>query len=150
MKFINAILVLIIIMTTTAAAEEPSFCEYVSQLWYDGNKTAVLDIANQRLLENTNDIAGLLLKMEYEMEFLMFDDMTNSMNRVLSESSQISTTNFVQIYPFLEGSITHLLQMIPLYPTNELSSDISKSQLSGKRLSVQIALDALAEDGYFD
>ena len=128
---------------------QTNFYEQVTQLWYSGQKTNVLNIANQRLQQNTNDIAGLLLKMEYEIEFLELSQVTNTMERVLQVGPNITTSNFVAIYPKVTGSINHLKTMIPLYPTNELAADQGKWNISGKPLPCGDVIKALQDDGYF-
>jgi hypothetical protein len=129
---------------------QTNFTETVSTLWYDGNKTNVLSIAEQRLQANTNDIAGLILKMEYEIAFLDLDAVTNTMDRVIEVGETITTTNFVAVFPKLEGSINHLKAMIPLYPPDELAADQGKGNISGKPLPHADVLQALEDDGYFE
>jgi hypothetical protein len=133
-----------------ATYAQTNFTETVSSLWYSGQKTNVLNIAEQRLQLNSNDIAGLILKMEYEITFLELDAVTNTMERVIQVGSSITTTNFVSVFPKLEGSINHLVEMIPLYPTNELAADQGKGDISGKPLPHTEVLQALEDDGYFD
>ena len=128
---------------------QTNFTEKVSSLWYSGQKTNVLNIAEQRLQHNTNDIAGLILKMEYEIEFLQLNKAMITMDRVLQVGSTITSSNFVACYPSLAGSINHLKTMIPLYPPDELAADQGKSKISGKPLSTKDALKALQDDGYF-
>ncbi len=129
---------------------QTNFTETVSSLWYAGQKTNVLNIANQRLQTNTNDIAGLILKMEYQIEFLQLNTISNTMQRVLVEGTKITTTNFVTIFSVLEGSVNHLLDMIPLYPPDEFATDQGKCNISGKPLSFRSVIQALENDGYFN
>ena len=64
--------------------------------------------------------------------------------------ANIETEKFSALFPLLEGSVTHLMNMIPLYPANELAADIEKANISGKPLSFGTAIKALQDDGYFD
>lgn len=73
------VFVLSMIITSFA---QTNFYQQVSSMWFSGDKRGVLDIANQRLAQNSNDIAGLLLKLEYETEFLQLDNMTNTMAKI--------------------------------------------------------------------
>lgn len=143
------LVVLIVLAGIVQTFGQTNFYEEVSSMWYSGNKTGVLSIAEQRLQQNTNDVAGLILKMEYELEFLDFEDMTNTMERVVAVGSGISTTNFAAVFPSVQGSINHLLNMIPLYPTNEITADREKGNISGKPLDFGDAIKALQDDGYF-
>ena len=47
---------------------QTNFHTNVTNLWYQGYKTNVLAIANERLSQNTNDIAGLILKAEFQLD----------------------------------------------------------------------------------
>ena len=141
--------VLLMLQGVLGAFGQTDFYEQVSSMWYSGNKTGVLNIAEQRLQQDTNDIAGLILKMEYEIEFLNFEAMTNTMQQVVTVGSGISTTNFATVFPSVQGSVNHLLNMIPLYPTNEIAADREKGNISGKPLDFGDAIKALQDDGYF-
>jgi hypothetical protein len=129
---------------------QTNFYEQVSRLWFDGDKGDVLAIANTRLRADTNDIAGLILKMEYEIEYLKLQTATNTMVRVLEQGASVESESFSAFFPTLERSVRHLLTMIPLYPTNELATDMEKAKVSGKPLSFGLAIKALQDDGYFD
>lgn len=76
----------------------------------------VYSIATNRLAVNSNDIAGLVLKLEYELGFLKIEDLTNTMQKVLSVGRTINVTNFTKIFPLLQGDITVLQEVIPNYP----------------------------------
>lgn len=129
---------------------QTNFYKEVSSMWYSGNKTGVLSIAEQRLQQNTNDMAGLILKMEYEIAFLQLDQVTNTMERVLQVGNTIITTNFAAAFPKLQKDINHLKTMIPLYPSDELAADQGKWNIAGKPLPHTDVLKALQDDGYFD
>ena len=144
------LLAAVLFLSAIAAFGQTNFTEQVLSLWYSGQKTNVLIIAEQRLQQNTNDIAGLILKMEYEIEYLQLDQATNTMDRVLQVGSTITSSNFAACYPKLEGSINHLKTMIPLYPPDELVADQGKCNISGKPLPSKDVLKALQDDGYFE
>ncbi|NLB56784.1 MAG: hypothetical protein GX811_13670 [Lentisphaerae bacterium] len=150
MKHISIFFVLIACLTGIMSYGQTNLYEQVSQLWFDGDKGHVLAIANTRLRADTNDIAGLILKMEYEIEYLELETATNTMVRVLEQGVKVESENFSAFFHTLERSVRHLLNMIPLYPTNELAADIEKAKVSGKPLSFGFAIKALQEDGYFD
>ncbi len=147
----NRIVTLLVGLFLSALATygQTNFTEQVSSLWYSGQKSNVLSIAEQRLQQNTNDIVGLILKMEYEIEFLQLNQATNTMERVLQVGSSITSCNFAVCYPKLAGSINHLKTMIPLYPPDELAADQGKWNISGKPLPSKDILKALQNDGYF-
>jgi len=141
--------VFILLVGVSEVFGQTNFYEQVSTLWYAGEKTSVLNIAEQRITQNTNDVAGLILKMEYQIEFVALDAVSNTMQRVLDVGSKITTTNFVAAYPLVQSDINHLLQVLPLYPTNEIAADIGKASISNKPLTSGYAIKALQDDGYF-
>lgn len=129
---------------------QTNFTEMVTALWYTGQKTNVLNIAEQRLQVNSNDIAGLILKMEYEIAFLQLDSVSNTMERILDVGPTIKTTNFATMYTVVSNNINHLLNILPLYPPDELAADREKGNISAKPLPHAKALKALEDDGYFE
>lgn len=128
---------------------QTNYYQQISAMWFAGNKQGVLDIANQRLAQNTNDIAGLLLRLEYEIEFLQLNNMTNSMARVLDAGSSYAGTNFAQVYATLEASYDVMKQVVTNYPPDEYAADLAKTNAVGKTMSCDAELKALQEDGYF-
>ena len=51
------------VVSRIAVLAQTDFYANVTNLWYQGNKTNVLAIANARLAQNSNDIAGLILNL---------------------------------------------------------------------------------------
>ena len=56
----------------------------VTNLWYNGYKSNVLAMAEQRLAANSNDLAGLVMMMEYNLEYSNDSCLSNDIFRVLS------------------------------------------------------------------
>jgi hypothetical protein len=140
------VFVLSMIITSFA---QTNFYQQVSSMWFSGDKRGVLDIANQRLAQNSNDIAGLLLKLEYETEFLQLDNMTNTMAKIISVGSTFSGTNFSKVFPVIEASYEIMKQVVTNYPPAEYASDLTKTNVTGKTMSCDAEIKALQDDGYF-
>jgi hypothetical protein len=132
------------------AQAQTNFYTNVTNLWYQGFKTNVLQIAEQRLLNNTNDIAGLLLKMEYELAFTELATLSNSMQRVLSVGATVQTPKFKGLYNELTFRLQMLLGFIKDYPLEELPADKAKALINEKPLSGSNYIKALQDDGFFD
>ena len=135
---------------------QTNFYTNVTNLWYQGgsNKTNVLAIANARLAVDTNDIAGLILKASYDLEFLELGTISNSYLRVIQVGDTITTTNFVKCWQ--EGQsrqyILELLDVIaeiPLTP-QQIQDGKNKALLPRKPLPDADLIEALQKDGYFD
>ena len=129
---------------------QTNFYTNVTNLWYQGYKTNVLAIAEQRLQQNTNDIAGLLLKVEYQVEFFQFDQLTNTMNHLLTASESYNGTNFLQRLTVLREDFAVMKEYSTNYPPGQLAVDLPKTNQAGKVMSFGVSLEALQKDGYFE
>lgn len=133
----------------TSALAQTNFYEQVSSLWFSGDKQGVLDIANQRLAQNSNDLAGLLLKLEYEIEFLQTNNIPSTITRIMEVGGVYTGENFAQQFPVLEADFEVIIAVITNYPSDQLSADQAKSGISGKPLTYGDEIKALQDDGYF-
>ena len=140
----------------SVAFAQTNFYANVTNLWYKGGeyRTNVLTIANARLAVNTNDIAGLILKANYDLEFVETGTISNSYLRVIQVGDTITTTNFVKCWQ--EGQsrqyILELLDVIaeiPLTP-QQIQDGKNKALLPRKPLPDADLIEALQKDGYFD
>ena len=79
----------------------------VTNLWYQGYKTNVLAIADERLMADSNDIAGLVLKMEYNLAFSNESCMSNDIFSVIASAGTITNTtvksHYAEMKSFLES-----------------------------------------------
>ena len=82
MRLAQMTLVTMLALSCVAQTNQPPVDNFalVTNLWYQGYKTNVLAIAEQRLAANSNDLAGLVLKMEYDFSFLNFSNISNNMH----------------------------------------------------------------------
>ena len=130
---------------------QTNFYTNVTNLWYQGYKTDVLEIAEQRLNVNSNDIAGLILKAEYDLAFLELATISNSFQRVIQIGDTITSTNFVKRFEVERENLLELLDVFknePI-PMNELPVEKAKANIIHKPLPTKL-IEALQKDGYFD
>ncbi len=126
----------------------------VTNLWYQGYKTNVLAIAEQRLAANSNDLAGLVLKMEYDFSFLNFSSISNSMLAVIHAVQAISNNNsHVSSHTY---EITNELSSVVLLlrdvdgPTPAgLEHDRAEALLVPETMTFEDYLKWIHEDGLF-
>ena len=126
----------------------------VTNLWYQGYKTNVLAIAEQRLAANSNDLAGLVLKMEYDFSFLNFSNISNNMLAVVHAVQAISNDNshvFSNAHEITNELTSVLLLLRDVYrPTPaEVEQDRAKAFLPHKRMTFEDYLKWLHDDGLF-
>ena len=148
-------LMTILVLTTAgniAVLAQTNFYTNVTNLWYQGYKTNVLTIANTRLMANSNDIAGLVLKAEYYFAFLEYSACSNAYLRVLQVGDTITTLNFVKEYQ--ESSRERIIEILDDFSENpvtnqEIQDEKHKAFFKHKPLPADL-IEALQKDGYFD
>jgi len=133
---------------------QTNFYTNVTNLWYQGCKTNVLNIANARLAANTNDIAGLILKAEYHLEFCEDAALSNAFLRIIQVGDTIATTNFVKCWQEVGAKQNYLdildhMSENPLTP-QQIQEESLKGFITEKPLSAAYLIEALQKDGYFD
>jgi len=152
MKKLVAVFMLTVV-NGSAVFSQTNFYTNVTNLWYQGYKTNVLAIANARLAANSNDIAGLILKAEYNLAFYEVGDLSNAYLRVIQVGDTITTTNFMSHYQKTSRqSILWTLDDIaenPITP-QEIQTEKPKALLKRKDLAHEYLIEALLKDGYFD
>lgn len=122
----------------------------VSGMWLEGRKAEVYAMAQQRLTADTNDVAGLCLKMEYEVAFLDFANVTNTMARFLQQGAAVTSEHFAVQFPFVRDDVTHLMSLLPEYPQERVEGDRLKGAITNKPLLWGVCIEALEADGYFE
>lgn len=138
-------------MFVGAVQAQTNFYTTVTNLWYQGYKSNVLSLAEARLLQNTNDIAGLILKAEYDLEFLELTSISNSYERVIQVGDTITTTNFVKRFEWERNDYVDGLDWLknePI-PANELPAEKAKANIIHKELPTKL-IEALQKDGFFN
>ena len=140
-------------MSGSVALAQTNFYTNVTNLWYQGYKTNVLEIANTRLAANSNDIAGLILKAEYNFEFYETGNISNAYLRVIQVGDTITTTNFVNYYQKMtRGRILAILDDFAEEPVTiqDIQEGKQKALINEKPLPSARLIEALLKDGYFN
>lgn len=135
-----------ILFHAVAADNSETFSSYVSQLWFDGKKDEVLAIAKARLAKDPEDLAGLSLKMDYEIEFLKTKDLKLTIDKLQTVGKKISTPNALQAFKLMDESIVALRTLIPEITPEMIAEDLPKARLKKKPLSCLFFLQALEKD----
>ena len=126
------------------------FTAQVESMWRAGNYAGVQSIAQQRLSANTNDLPGLLLRFEYELEYLQIAAATNTAAEILRVAPSISTPRFAEIRAVVLEDAQYMMDTLPTYPPEEYASDLLKAgSVTNNPLDCDFAIRALEEDGYF-
>ena len=129
-------------------AEPPTFFSNVTNLWFQGHKSNVLAIAEERLACNSNDVVGAVLKMEYDFEFLNLSSVSNSIMRVEVLLRDLNTTHYLAEdgkFSFNLSGVLDLFTNQCLY--SNLAADKAKAFLPGKHMSFERLLHSICLDG---
>ena len=124
----------------------------VTNLWYQGYKTNVLAIAEQRLAANSNDIAAVFLKLEYDIEFIRTNDVERSIAKLLRLANCATNANIAKYRDeIITGySLFRNFLLNDYHPSAEvLEQDRQKGFLNHKPFSSERYLKALHDDGLF-
>ena len=133
----RTIIAIAVVISTSPlmGADNLAFFSNVTNLWYQGYKSNVLAIAEERLALDGNDAAGLVLKMEYDMEFLNFGTLSNSVISVMRRFQDVSSTNRFWNSSIFTASLTHLLDIQTNSVTYECADeDRAKAALPSGRM----------------
>jgi hypothetical protein len=144
-------LAILILAFGFCAQAQMNFYTNVTNLWYQGYKSNVLAIANARLNANSNDIAGLILKAEYDLEYLELSTISNSFQRVIQAGDTIASEHFVKRFELERQEYLDFLDLFknePI-PANELPAERAKATINHKDMPTRL-IEALQKDGYFD
>ena len=137
------------LLSCVCHADNTNFFTHVTTLWYEGQKSNVLEIAEQRLNVDTNDIAGLILKYEFNVAFLEMPLISNSAQRVFDVAETITSTNFTREFPKYSKNIHAGLNFLPHYTLDEIEEDKPKALIPHKSLVATDIIKALWDDGFF-
>ena len=154
MKHMTSIAFLLIVSTAHLLAEEPCLGDFVTvtNLWYEGHKTNVLAIAEQRLAANSNDLAGLILKMEYNLAFSNNSCLSNDALLVISVANDMTNEHIKAHSQVMRSYLEMFLDYLAhdYHPTeSEIELEKQKGFIIHKPMTYEIPLKALHDDGLF-
>ena len=144
------LLICAVMLSDCDANAQTNFFHTVTNLWYHGHKSNVLEMAEARLVQNTNDLAGLILKMEYNFEFLNVNTLSNDIGRVVAAGAAIQTKTFRDQYGFIVQAFDVTLGILEDYSPGELEADRQKIPPIHTPMTHEMLLELLYLDGYFD
>ncbi len=140
--------VVMLLLFAPPVAAQTDLYSTVTNLWWEGPKTNIIAIAEERLSSNTNDIVGLVLKTEYDIAFSSASVLSNSFRRVLSVGATIDTPAFRLAYPRTAWNISGMFVALEHYTDEIYNADHDKGFVIHKPMNLKLAWDALHEDGW--
>ena len=127
-----------------------SYFNTITNLWHTGHQTNVLQMAQSRLAQNTNDIAGILMKASWDFAFSDAETLSNSLVRIRSVGSQIATPAFTNAFVLTQFDLDSTFSILPRLTPAQLAIDRVKASGPGHRMPYEEELKALDDDGYFN
>ncbi len=120
----------------------------VTNLWDQGAKTNVLELAENALSANKNDIAAITLKLECDIVFVDLGSISNSISRYLAVGIQITNENFASVFEESQESVLLIRDFIPKYDLEKIPFDRAKGERKHIPLLFQKEIEALWKDGF--
>lgn len=153
MRKLTASVMLLMVACATAQTNAPvDNFTLVTNLWWNGYKTNVLQIAEQRLAANSNDLAGLILKLEYDIAFMNTTALSNDVNAIEQVACLHSEEAFNTVKPLFSFALTNILDFLA-YGLNlsdeEILLERQKGFINAKPFQYEPVLNALHNDGLF-
>lgn len=131
-------------------ASASSYFNTITNLWYTGHQTNVLQMAQSRLVSNTNDIAGILMKASWDFAFSDAETLSNSLVRIRSVGGQVVTPAFTNAFVLTQFDLDSTFSILPRLTPAQLAIDRVKASGSGHRMHYEEELKALDDDGFFN
>lgn len=133
-KIVLAMLAVSLIGVLEASPSTNSYCA-VTNDWYCGNYSNVYELAQARLVANTNDLVAAHLMVEYDISFSDFSSMSNSIVRLLRVSDAETNSVFASCYAKTRpGWVYYLDEYLPCQTNDFRIAEQQKSYLPNKRM----------------
>lgn len=123
----------------------------VTNAWWQGRVSNVVEIAQARLTIDTNDIPALVILTEVDMDTMNFVGYSNHAIRAASLLSQSTNTNLFPIVSEFCADCSNLCDAISsctLTPA-EIAEEMAKSGRPERTMTLEPVLQALSENGLF-
>jgi hypothetical protein len=123
---------------------QTNFIKRVTVLWTNGNILEIYDIACRRLSLNTNDLPGLILKMNCELHSENWTLSIITIDRILAVGATVDSVHFSELFTAARDDI-HQYQL----QISEKRGLVDVPSLGNGKMMYLELLEALESDGYF-
>ena len=115
----------------------------ITNLWWEGPKTNLITIAEDRLAQDTNDIVGAVLKMECDTAFGDGNSFSNSFWRFIRSGRIVRTPAFRCWYPLESLNLAVVLESMPSLSRTIRHNDNCGHRHPPGRIQIQMLLPLL-------
>lgn len=143
----TAAMALAMVLSARAVPTENTFSA-VTNDWYVGKWTNVLELAQARLAANSNDLVGAHLAVSYDVLFSDIPAISNSVTRLIGAmdaSSEPAMANLIsQLRP---GWVYFRDEFLPRQTAADVQAQHEKSSITNKTLDCDFVLKAIWDNG---
>ena len=146
----TTMLAAVLSMSVAAAVAAPSADNYASVTndWYNGNFSNVLELASSRLAANTNDIVGAYLKLSWDICFADIPTLSNSVTRTIALSDAVTNAAFSNDFQRLRPVMVAFRDQVLPNVTEEMRlAELPKASLPHKPIPEKRWLKLLWDSG---
>lgn len=150
MRIISTVLLFVAMLSLRATASPPSatpWADSMEKSWRAGEYDKVLQIAHDRLSKDPNDLPGLILVINYDLNYLDLTPLESSIGQALSVSATVKTPHFAALSSQFVFVLRAEKTLIKNYTPQDLERDRKKSEIKGKGLGFLEELQAMELDG---
>ena len=120
-----------------ALPAEPTADTYaaVTNDWYNGNFSNVLQLAEQRLAANSNDVVGAYLMLSWDVNFSDIPTLSNSVSRAIALSDAVANVAFSNDFQRLRPVMVAFRdELLPQMTEEMRQADLPKARLPHKSI----------------
>lgn len=143
---ILSILALLLLFNETGFAQD--LYSTITNIWWNGPKTNIFTVANERLSSDTNDIVGIVLRMEGEWTFGNASSISNATHRYLSVGATIRTPAFRLRFPLEALNFSLLLESMPQMSNDDWARERESVAELHREMLLEKSWSALNDDGW--
>ena len=146
----TTMLAALFMMAGAVAAAAPSQDSYhaVTNDWYNGNFSNVLELSSARLAANTNDLVGAYLKLSWDVCFADIPTLSNSVTRAITLSDAVTNAAFSNDFQRLRPVMVAFRDQVLPNVTEEMRlAELPKASLPHKPIPEKRWLKLLWDNG---
>ena len=144
---ITIVLMAALAFTVDATPTENTYAA-VTNDWYNGNWTNVLELAQIRRAANSNDLVAANIFVSYDVLFSDVGAMSNSVTRLIDAMDQSSAPALTNLHSRLRpGWVYFRDQFLPYQTAADLQQQHEKSYITHKPLDCDFVLKAIWDNG---
>ena len=141
-------LVFVSLMTNSWASPSADTYSAVTNDWYNANFSNVYELAQIRLANNSNDVVGAYMMLEWDLAFGSISSIRTSITRTLELSDCVTNGLFRSVYVKLrESTIAYRDEFLPTISDADIERERFKSYLPHKLMVEDYMLRTLWKDG---